>query len=71
MPARNEPEWSRRQAETYMAYVARGDSRPCKPVITHQTAGSGSGSKLICVVHDRVYSARRKRCSFPRREETK
>ena len=63
---RNEPAWSLAQRDLMLEHLRRGDDRPCKPEITHQTMGSGSGSKLLCVVHDRMYSERQRRCSFPK-----
>ena len=59
------PEWTKRQMGLLQQAMARGDSRPCKPSATLQTAGSGSDMKYICVRHDRMYSVPLGRCAYP------
>ena len=66
MAANRIPEWTKRQMDLRQQALARGDSRPCKPSATMQTAGSGSDMKYICSRHDRMYSMELGRCSFPK-----
>ena len=60
------PEWTRKQVALYQAGIerARKEGRPCKPEATHQSVGSGSGMKYICVVHHRMYSTIQLRCGL-------
>ena len=58
------PEWTRKQKQLHEEGIERmlREGRPCKPQATHQSMGSGSGTRYVCVTHYRMFSTIQQTC---------